>query len=536
MFDIQSPQINLPKLPQQTSNFKPLVTPSGLSNFFGSVGSGIKSFFTPKATNFQAPVNPLANLGQGYQPLGLSGGLPVPPASAFNIQTPQATQPSPTHTVTTTTKTTPLVQQNSGTSTAGTGMNQPATQNLASSSLDSTYGSNQPTPTPAPASFGNSVTSDTGTIPSTAFSSSSTYQDVIAKRATYEKAYQDALLAQANTQVQGLQNVQDARYMGDTQSFASGMGERAQNNANLANLAATSKANAYGTLLGVNQNDVTNALNAAPTTQGLQTSANGDVYSQTRNPVTGATEITAYGNIYNGTFSGQPIKANANNFGGGQTQQNGGTAFPSSTGLTSNMAIPTQLQGAVYTAPNGQAYVAEDKLTPGLQTMQTIAAKNAGIPILSTDQVASVRNVDYVKQQIGGIQSIIGGILSGGTTGRIKDLVLNPIKDFLQTDTNISTFNAYRETAINTIQSLAGGAGSGLRLTTGEIAQASANIPEITDNLETARAKLDKLNTFLDNKMATVLPPIAGNEVGNKTTGTNIIQTKIGAVDNSWFQ
>lgn len=520
-------QFTPPQVPKG-QGYSPLITPSGLGNFFGGIGTGIKNFFTPKTGGITAPTNPLAGLGNGYQPLGLNGGLPVPPASSFNVSVPQ-TQPttSPTHTVTTTTKTTPVTDSGTPTVDPNSYPSQATPQPLTVAQVDNSGGTANPNyasqiipPVPSPSTFGTTPLTTNGTIPSSAIGGNTTYQDVLSQRNQYEKSYQDALLAAAQTQVQGLQNVQDARYAGDTQSFAAGMGERATNDANLANLAATSKANAYGTLLGVNQTDLTNSLNVAPTTQGLQTSPNGDVYAQTRDPITGQTSIVPYGNIYNGTFSGQPSSTNNN---GTQSASVGGTAYPSGTGMVSSQSIPVQLQGSVYTAPNGQAYVDQSKLTPGLETAQTIAAKNAGIPVLSTDQSAAVKNIDYVKQQIGqnGIQGIIGSILSSGTTGRLSDLIVNPIKNYLQTDTNISTFNAYRETAINTIQSLAGGNGSGLRLTSGEIAQASANIPEITDNLETANAKLQKLNTFLDNKMSTVLPPTNSSQ-SNSTSGGSL--------------
>ena len=527
---LNTPKFNLPPAPKATG------TGVNAGALLAAPFKAIGNLFSPSTTNFAKPTNPLAGLGNGYNPLQSfqAPAMNFPtlnkPTQTLPIAGPTQNGPLPVSSATPTLPKAPsgdMAIQGSLPSTKQVQLPSGITVTVDSQGNVS----NLPAPV-GPTSFGNNSPTTDGYIPSTTLGSSTTYQDVLNKRADYQKAYEDALLKSVDVQNQGLQNVENARYSGETQPYATGMTERVQRNADLASLAATNRANAFGKLLDVSQQNVGNVLGAQATNQGLQTSANGDVFSQSRNPTTGATELTSYGNIYNGTFNGQPQTGGPISQAPGVQQST--SALPSANGQVSNVQVPIQLQGAVFTAPNGQAYVSQDRLTPGLQTMQTIAAKNAGIPVLSSDQVASVRNVDYVKQQIGGIKAIVGNILTSGTAGRIKGLLVNPIKQFLQNDTDISTFNAYRETAINTIQSLAGGSGSGLRLTTGEIAQASSNIPEITDNLETANAKLDKLNTFLDNKMATILPPSAG---GTKTssTGSSIIQTKVGAVDNSWF-
>lgn len=199
--------------------------------------------------------------------------------------------------------------------------------------------------------------------------------------------------------------------------------------------------------------------------------------------------------------------------------------------------IPQILTGTIATAPSGQQYVDKTKITPGRETASIVAAKNAGIPVLDAGDVDAVRNIDYVKQNIKGMEGVVKDILSTGVGGRAQGLILNPIKNFLQTDTKISTFQGYRDTAIKIIQSLAGGTGSGLRLNQTEIDTATNNIPTINDNLETAQNKIGLLNSFLDAKMSTVFPNVSNQNYGNSSSsGQNIIQTKVGAVDNSWFK
>lgn len=400
---------------------------------------------------------------------------------------------------------------------------------------------------PSPATFGTSPLDETGHVPSNLLASNSTYADIINKRNQLEKQYTDALIRSGDVQVQGLQNVQNARYAGDTQPFAAAMGERATNDANIANLAASNRANAFGKILDVNQQDVTNALGAAPTNIGSNVNqATGDVYVTRKNPTTGQVETTIAGNIgqqkqYTSTsvnqdpmtgnliFTGVRQDGTIENqiLGGGQQGQATGAGFSSGA----NGQVPFQLSGAVFTAPNGQQYVSKEKLTPGLELAQTTAAKNAGIPVLGPGEVEAVRNIDYVKQNIQGMESVITKILQPGVFGRMENMFTNNIKNILQSDTDVTTFSGYRDTAIKIIQSLAGGPGSGLRLTGGEIATATSNIPTINDNLETAQKKISLLNTFLDTKLGTILPSAAKTSGAGRGT---VVQTKAGAINTDW--
>lgn len=526
--------VGLPSATQPTKQVNQL---SGLNNFvnnaLGSFGQGllntkgaIGGLFSKPATGFVSGNSGIAN----SSPTG---------APAFSIPASSpVTAPQPTITQTTKTVSSP--------STLST----PPVQDLAvqgglpSQSTQSLPSYNPNPPLPTPSTFGQSPITQDGYVPSSAMASNSTYQDVINKRAQLEKQYQQSLMSAVDIQNQGLQNIENARYSGETQGFANGMTERAQRNADLASLAATNRAGAFGKLLEVSQQDVTNALNAQPNNIGSNVNqATGDVYISRRNPTTGQVETTLAGNIgqqkqYTSTsvnqdpMTGNLIFTGVRQDGTIENQILGGGQSGAGVQTVSQGGVPFQLQGSTATAPNGQMYVNQDKLTPGLERAQTIAAKNAGIPVLSQSEVQTVRDVEYVKSSIEKVQDTISTILSPGLEGRVKGLTVNPIKEFLQSDTQIATFQVYRDAAIKIIQSLAGGTGSGLRLNQAEINTAITNIPTINDNYETAAKKLQLVNSLLDSKVDTLFPN--SPKTGGGTGGQTIVQTKAGAINTNW--
>lgn len=245
-------------------------------------------------------------------------------------------------------------------------------------------------------------------------------------------------------------------------------------------------------------------------------------YAQTlkqNDQMTGNLHLTPQGTVDDNYYYQQASAAY-----GGQ----GGSSAPSNAANSggSQGGLPQNLQPYVTQSSTGQNYINEDKVPAAQKDFTLQQAALNGVPVLNAGEVDSVRNVDYVKQNLQGLQGVVSKILKPGLLGRIQDASLNPIKSLLQSDTDISTFNGYRDTAIKIIQSLAGGAGSGLRLTGGEIATATGNIPTITDNLETAQNKINLLNTFLDTKMSTLF-----GKSQSSSGGSGTIQTKYGAID-----
>ncbi len=213
--------------------------------------------------------------------------------------------------------------------------------------------------------------------------------------------------------------------------------------------------------------------------------------------------------------------------------QGGSNGAPSSnSGAQTNgqpQELPQQVQ--TYLDASGGQYINADKV-PAEQAniVKTLAAQN-GVPFLSSDEVSKMRSIDVTQSNLQQLEGVTKQILGSGLTGRTLGAAWNNISSALQLNPNISSFNAFRDTAINTIQALAGGAGSGLRLNAGEISTAVGNLPTISDNLETAQKKISLVNGFLD-KWKTEL--MQGSQPVTQS-GNNVIQTKVGAVDNSWF-
>jgi hypothetical protein len=213
--------------------------------------------------------------------------------------------------------------------------------------------------------------------------------------------------------------------------------------------------------------------------------------------------------------------------GGSGTQVGQGT-----TGTQQAGGIPPQL--GTYLQASGGEYVNEDKVpTNQRDTMKMLAAQN-GIPFLTTGDVQSIQAIDYTKYNLQQLNSVVQQVLAPGLGGRITNPIKGLVNNLLQNDPRLVAFNQARETAIKQIQSLVAGSGSGFRLTQPEIEQAVSQLPTQNDSLEYANAKLAWINSFLDTKKQLGLTGKITPQGGSSSS--NVIQTKVGAVDNSWFQ
>ncbi len=191
--------------------------------------------------------------------------------------------------------------------------------------------------------------------------------------------------------------------------------------------------------------------------------------------------------------------------------------------------LPSAIQPYVTSTSEGQQYISAEKVPAAQQDYIKQQAASNGVPFLSVEDVAKTRSIDVTKQNLQQLGGLVTKVLGSGLQGRvITGMLTNPIKAFFQSDADISSFNTYRDTAINTIQALAGGSGSGFRLNESEIKTATSNLPTINDNIETANQKLALLNGFLDKWKAQVF----GQATASSNTGVGgVIQTKVGAID-----
>ncbi len=168
--------------------------------------------------------------------------------------------------------------------------------------------------------------------------------------------------------------------------------------------------------------------------------------------------------------------------------------------------IPAQLQPALETTSNGVPYLNQDKIPSNFENYAQTFSSQSNIPILTGDEVGKMRSIDVTSQNLQQMGQVLPKILGSGFWGRLKGLSINPGESFLQTNQILSSFQTYRDTAINAIQALAGGSGSGFRLNQAEINTATSNLPTINDNLETAQNKLAIVQSFLNKWQNQLLP------------------------------
>lgn len=234
-----------------------------------------------------------------------------------------------------------------------------------------------------------------------------------------------------------------------------------------------------------------------------------------------------------GTPDLQPYLAQAQQYYGGggiSTYGGGGNKASASTAAA---GLPPQLASALQAS--GGNIINEDKVPPPQRAVVQQLANQNGIPYLTAGDLDKYQSILVTKENLGNMNAVAQKILSGGLGGRTVGAAWNLISGALQLNPDISSFKAWRDTAVNTIQALAGGQGSGFRLNQAAINLAANNLPTITDNLETAQDKMTIVNSMLDRWQNQILH---GNPTSltQSSGGSSVIQTKVGAVDNSWFQ
>ncbi len=180
----------------------------------------------------------------------------------------------------------------------------------------------------------------------------------------------------------------------------------------------------------------------------------------------------------------------------------------------------SDLQYYIKTTANGNKYVDLSTVTDAKQkaALQN-AAQVAGIPPLTDQNAAKINaiddtrsNLDQIKNQFAkvGYQNGATKLLGGGGLS-------NTIEGFFG-NTDIGSFNAWRTAAINSIQALAGGQGSGLRINQAEINSAMENdIPHQSDTVAVGNAKLEVLRHQLNNWENQLLGTSGGSTSGGVT-------------------
>lgn len=223
-----------------------------------------------------------------------------------------------------------------------------------------------------------------------------------------------------------------------------------------------------------------------------------------------------YGSVQQGVEAGAKWLANHEDTG---STDSGQTITPG----IQKYVIPQGITGVP-----GTAYINGDQLsqigTPLQQQQISRAALAGGVKILSTDDVNKVRSIDVTKQNLQSMEQSINTLLGSGPVGRVGSSISNYLGGVTQSNPTVASFNNYRTLAVNALQALGAGSG-GARITAGEIAAATDNLPTIYDSKETATSKINILNGFLNNWTKEILPTA---QIGGDSTAQSSANDPLG--------
>lgn len=231
---------------------------------------------------------------------------------------------------------------------------------------------------------------------------------------------------------------------------------------------------------------------------------------------TGAAVMKQYG-IYNNTqfAKATPQVQNAIIDGIYKAEVGSGVLTHPQSG-TGAASLPPALQGAVKTLSDGTKYFDTNNLTAAQIPMAQAYAAQTGIHYVAPQDASKLGDINVTGQNLNEFKQFADNVL-GNVPGVFNSIYYNAAGAL--GGTTKTQFDSYRNVAINAIQSLAGGTGSGLRITSGEIAQAVSNLPTIGDSRSQADTKLNVLNGLLNKWTAQILP--GWRPSGTMSGGTN---------------
>lgn len=173
--------------------------------------------------------------------------------------------------------------------------------------------------------------------------------------------------------------------------------------------------------------------------------------------------------------------------------------------LTGNAQV---LSPYLKTSYDGSQYVDLSTLSPTDKNKYAQIASQNGLKIVQTP--ADADKIAHIAVTKSNLNDIINTFNSVPVEKDIPFFqgVDNSIKNFFG-DSTIRSYQDFRTSAINTLQALAGGSGSGFRVTQSEIAAAIKDIPILTgpsaDTRASAQKKIDNLNGQIDKWSTQIL-------------------------------
>lgn len=176
----------------------------------------------------------------------------------------------------------------------------------------------------------------------------------------------------------------------------------------------------------------------------------------------------------------------------------------------------------IKAGPGGVAYIDKDSASSvdirmG-QAAQALGSKY-GIPVADSNDISVIDGINNISQYVQSMKGFVDKYLNTGsspTASALQNTISSKVNDVLKNNPNLDEFNSFVggiTNTISTIKDIAGGAGSGVRITGAEIAGLNSDIPQTTDSYQTAIAKIKSLNTKISQIMHTAFPDFDVNQV-----------------------
>lgn len=159
---------------------------------------------------------------------------------------------------------------------------------------------------------------------------------------------------------------------------------------------------------------------------------------------------------------------------------------------------PSEFAGLTETESGGRPFLDVSQFGPKDKPAAQKWAVANGIPAVSKDQADAVRQVDNAKRNLDLLENTVTKFLPPDWQSRPAAIPKIKLQKLLQTSGDIASYGAWRSAAIQMMRAAAGS--KGLRINQAEILQSAANdIPQLTDDLPTAMARINAMKQQLDS-------------------------------------
>lgn len=151
------------------------------------------------------------------------------------------------------------------------------------------------------------------------------------------------------------------------------------------------------------------------------------------------------------------------------------------------------------TSSTGVPFIDASKVEPKtLNALQTSAGQ-AGVKVVDKDTAQGLRDIATAKANQQSMMDLLNGRLAENPLSRLFVAPENKLKKLGQLDPNLAVTGTFVGPAIQSLRAVAGA--KGFRITKPEIDNAIVNfVPQASDTVDVAKAKMAALAHFMDNK------------------------------------